>query len=156
MLPVTTIGVVLAIMGTFMIVPSSIGIAEYTNADAETKKKEKVQLGLQCIILVGSIAIMIAGFSIMYQSHTLSSLVNFGFNGHKNLIDIAREHINDINTGTNVGQAGSQLVDKLISIHGPEKAQQALNIVSRHITKFGGGLASLQNKLNTATTAVKK
>ena len=136
MLPTTTIGVVLAIMGTFMIVPASIGISEYSNADSDTKKDTKPEIFLQSVILAGSIIIMIIGYSIMYQSNTLTSLFHFGWSGHKNLLQLAADHVAN---GGSI-ESVTNLASKLVTLHGNEKAKKAMNVITNHLSKQNSGV----------------
>ena len=149
MLPVTTIGVVLAILGTFMIIPAAIGIAEYDNADSDTKKKEKVQIGLQCLILIGSIVIMIAGYSIMYQSHTLNSIVRFGYNGHTNLAQEINTHLR----GENATDPQA-LVDKIQALH-PNGAQHAMNYAAKLINRASNNVGNRGALVGALTDAAR-
>jgi len=69
-----TIGPLFIVVGTCLIVPSSIGIAQYNKADAVSKKNIKGELIAQIVILVLSVLLLVTGVGMTTNPVALAKL----------------------------------------------------------------------------------
>ena len=69
-------GAISVVVGTCLVIPCSIGIAEYNNADYESRKHLEADRILQILILVLALVLLVVGIVLVSKSTTVQVVVD--------------------------------------------------------------------------------